>query len=114
MIWKGTCDGFRPAGPSSDLRQRVLAAAQAGQLARSRRPWRPSPFWLAIAAMLVLAAGLHRAADNLMARTTRTVGLGPAIWTESADEAASLLGNDATARAYVALGLMASNDRTNS
>lgn len=100
---------FRPVGPPPSLRERVLAAAQAGP---PTRLWRPSPFWVAMAAMLLVAVGLHRAADGLAARSARSVGLGPAIWTESADEAAKLLGGDANAQAYVALGLVASDDRT--
>ena len=86
---------YRPAGPPAALRQRVLAGARAS---RAARRWRPSPFWLAIAAMLVVAVGLHWATQDLSARTTRTIGIGPVEWNESAEQAADLLGDDLDAR----------------
>ena len=101
---------YSPAGPAASLRGRVLQSAAASQATARRRP---SPFWMAIAAMLLVAVGLHFAVRDISARTTSRIGMGPAIWTTSADEAADLLGGDRAARGYIALGLMGSDDRSN-
>lgn len=101
---------FEPAGPPMAMRQRVLDSALAAQ---REAAWKPSPFWLAMAAMLVLAIGLHWQSAALAGPTLRAIGTGQASWTEAADEAAGLLGNDAEARRYITLALIAGGSPSN-
>lgn len=98
---------YRPVGPPADLRARVLAAAQAeaARPAPRRIVDRIGPFWWSMAAMLVVAVALQWASRGLTRQICGSIGIGPAAWTSSADEAVELLGDDAAARRYVMAGL---------
>ena len=95
---------FRPAEPPERLRARVLAWQ--GPSGPGRNSWT----WLyrgAVAAVLVFAFGLNLAADSIVARAAMNVGVGPAVWTAEAEQAAQMLNGNGWARKYIALGLMA-------
>jgi hypothetical protein len=104
---------YRPAAPSATLRQRVLVGMRASSRSHAGS-WRPGLFWFAIAAALIVAAGLHKAAQDLTLGTTRCVGVGLVEWDDAAEQAADLLGGDLQSRRYIALGLMAGDDPSTS
>jgi hypothetical protein len=100
---------YRPAGPTPDLRRRILARPAAPE-----RPLRIWPQWLyrgAVAAMLMLAIYLNTAANDIAASTAARVGVGPAQWTPEAEQLAGLIGGEG-GRQYIALCLMGSTART--
>ena len=101
---------FRPADPPDSLRQRVVSGAYSPH--RPQRTWPTKLFRAAVAAVLVLSLGLNIAADDMATDVAASVGLGPAIWTEHAEQAAQMLDGDGYGRQYIALGLMASTGRT--
>ena len=92
---------YRPAGPSPELRRRVLGEAR--PVAQpSGATWTR---WLArvgVAAGIVLAAALNHAADRMMDETAQLVGAGPVHWTAEAEETVEALGGDEASRQYVA------------
>jgi|GEM_PF-2052022 len=129
---------YRPAGPSPQLRVRVLAPSRL----RAFVPWRlcarpswlrrfvapslgfrsaaaprPAPLWPlwayrgAVAAMLALALCLNWAANSIAASTAARIGVGPAQWTPEAERIAAQIGGEA-GRQYIALCLMGSSGRS--
>ena len=95
---------YRPANPPATLRVRVLSL-----LERSALPHRNRAVWFfraAVAALLIFACGLNFAAAAMTDDLFDSIGLGPAIWTEDAEEVASILDDHGWARRYIALGLM--------
>ena len=99
---------FRPIGPPASLRERALSAARLGIQSRSMRPWAVLAFRTAVAATLILAVSLSLAAERAMTKVAANIGMGPAVWTEQAEEAAEMLNGSDWGRRYIALGLMAS------
>ena len=96
---------YRPRGPAPDLRQRILAQPAPIRL------WPAWAFRAAIAAMLLLAFTLNRAAQRINDQTAASVGLGPVVWTHDAEQAAQLVDGGERGRQYIALCLMASTGR---
>ncbi len=95
---------YRPADPPETLRARVLSL-----LERPAPPHHSSTVWFfraAVAAVLIFACGLNLAADAMTSDLLDSVGIGPAIWTEDAEEVARILDGNGWARRYIALGLM--------
>jgi hypothetical protein len=80
---------YRPVGPPSALRQRILAAPTA------QRRWPLYCFRVGIAATLLFSLGLLHAADALNRANADRIGLGPATWTPE------------TQQRYLAQGLLA-------
>ena len=98
---------FQPVGPPAGLRARVLDAAVAATLRRSRGRAAVAIWRSAVAAGLVAALWLNLAANQISGRLAGQVGLGPAVWTQQAEEAAQLLDGDGWGRQYVAMALLA-------
>ena len=96
---------FRPANPPESLRARVLSAVNLTPA--YARTWGAWAFWAAVAAMLIFACGLNFAAEATTNNIVDSIGLGPAIWTEQAEEMAKILDGNGWGRQYIALGLMA-------
>ena len=95
---------YRPADPPATLRPRVLSLLERpvpGQ--RNRAVWF---FRAAVAAMLILSCGLNFAADAMNDDLLDSIGLGPAVWTEDAEELSKIIDDNDWARQYIALGLM--------
>ncbi len=61
--------------------------------------------------MLLLALTLNGAAERMNETTAANIGIGPAVWTADAEEAARLVDGGPAGRQYIALCLMASNGR---
>jgi len=99
---------FRPIGPPASLRERTLSEVRLGLQSRSTRSWPVLAFRTAVAAALIFAVGLSLAAERAMTEVTADIGMGPAVWTEQAEEAAEMLNGGEWGRRYIALGLMAS------
>ena len=99
---------FRPIGPPASLRERTLSEARLGLQSKSTRIWAVLAFRTAVAAALILAAALSLAAQRTMTKVAANVGMGPAVWTEQAEEAAEMLNGGEWGRRYIALGLVAS------
>ena len=95
---------YRPAAPLETLRDRALSLLQSPPV--SRHSWGVWIFRAALAAVFIFACGLNLAADAMTRDISNSVGIGPAVWTEQAEEAAKLFGNLDRGRAYIALGLM--------
>ncbi len=98
---------FEVVGPPVALRQRVLdAAVGAGQGVGRRRvalwAWRA-----AVAAGLAAAVWLNLAGDRIATQLAGRVGIGAAVWTEQAEQAAELLDGEGWGRRYLALALRA-------
>jgi hypothetical protein len=101
---------FRPVGPPASLRGRVLSGEHPGSKSEPTQPraWADVVFRTAVAAMLTLALGLGVAAERAMTETTVDIGVGPAVWTEQAEEAAEMLDGGTWGRRYITLALVAS------
>jgi hypothetical protein len=94
---------YRPAGPSSQLRETILAA---GLLVRPRTRW----FGRAAAAVVLFSLGLNFAAERLNRTTALGIGIGPAHWTADAENVANLIGGDEAGRRYLAFCLIGSGN----
>ena len=103
--------GYRPAGPSESLRERVLSSADSRPRLEPARTWRVWAFRTAVAAALVLSLTLNMAAERTMMEVCTNIGIGPVRWTKDAEQAAQMLDGDEWGRRYIALGLMASTGR---
>ena len=95
---------YRPADPPETLRARVLSLLEyPAPRQHSQAVWF---FRAAVAALLIFACGLNLAADTMTNDLLDSVGIGPAVWTEQAEETAKLFDDRDRGRAYIALGLM--------
>ncbi len=101
---------FRPVGPPAHLSERVLGSGIPP--AGSVRRWPLRVFRGAIAALLLLSAALFYDANRLNQDSAACVGLGPPRWTAEAQQAADLLGGDPASRQYIAICLVAANNRS--
>jgi hypothetical protein len=100
---------FRPAGPPSHLREKILRRPIPP--AAPARHWPIHLFRGAIAALLLLSISLLYAANRLNQDSAARVGQGPPRWTAEAQQAADLLGPGSASRDYIALCLVASHGR---
>ncbi len=101
---------FRPADPPDGLRQRVVSAEYLPH--RQKQTWPTMLFRAAVAAVLVFSLSMNTVADDIATDAASAVGLGPAVWTEHAEQAVQMLDSDGYGRQYIALGLMASTGRS--
>ena len=95
---------FRPASPPEGLRARVLTAVTIPPT--PVRNWRVWVFRAAVAAMLIFAFSLNIATAEMTENLVANIGIGPAIWTEDAEEFAKVMDGNGWGRQYIALGLM--------
>ncbi len=101
---------FRPAGVPVSLRGRVLWQVSIRDTP-PQRMWAAWGFRAAVAAALIVSVCLNFAADRVGTSTAASIGVGPVIWTEDAEEAARMLDGNDWGRRYIALCLMGSTGR---
>ncbi len=93
---------YRPAPPSAELRHRILNAA----IAQSPKPiFR----WLAVAAVLAACLTLDLATQAVKQQTASILGYTKYQWTPQAEEMVALIGNDTSARDFIAMRLATSD-----
>ena len=98
---------FRPAQAPAALRARVLAAASAAARQWPRHGMGIILWRSAVAAGIVAAVWLNLAGEHMAAQVAGQVGVGPAVWTSQAEEAAELLEGQGAGRRYLAMALRA-------
>ncbi|MBP7935187.1 MAG: hypothetical protein KA354_11120 [Phycisphaerae bacterium] len=102
---KGRLGRYRPAGPPSILRARVLA------IDAPARPRRFVGRWLAAAALILLVVGLRWHTQRMDRETLVVLDARETLWTPEAEEMARELDGDGAGRGYLAFALLADRQR---
>ena len=98
---------FRPVGLPASLRKRALAEVRPVLPDRAPRRVALCAWRAAVAAGVILAVCLNMEAERISSRTAGQVGIGPAIWTRQAEEAAQMFDGESGGRQYLAMALIA-------